>query len=211
MNQKGLVAPPVAIVLIAVIGIGGYVFLRYQKTQRDNVSAPAQNQYANTPQSPVPNPLSLTVAVPADWKTYRNEKYGFEVKYPPTGSVAEIPAEPDRVVSAVDFAMEGITVRVGFYKNGQDNTLKKFFQARSGVGVSETGAANDYRQISLNGTLAVKRADTLSGGRKIGASVLILGDQYYYVVSTGNQYSPDFDASREATFDTFLSTFKFAG
>ena len=39
---------------------------------------------------------------------------------------------------------------------------------------------------------------------KIGASAIILGDQYYYVFSTGNQYTSGFDKSVEATFDKFI-------
>lgn len=37
-------------------------------------------------------------SVPADWKTYSNDKFGFSFKYPPTSVVCEIPQFPPGVI-----------------------------------------------------------------------------------------------------------------
>lgn len=52
------------ILIIIVAGVGGYYYLQKTKYQ-----AP-------------PEPAPTTQDKFADWKTYRNEEYGFEVKYP---------------------------------------------------------------------------------------------------------------------------------
>jgi len=66
------------VVGLLIIAGGAYAFLTY------NQEAILQE----TPQLPIgqvidnQNPTA-TSNVPADWKTYRNEEYGFELKYPP--------------------------------------------------------------------------------------------------------------------------------
>ncbi|HBV01553.1 MAG TPA: hypothetical protein DEF00_04180 [Candidatus Taylorbacteria bacterium] len=63
-TQKGF-APLVWVIITAILLGGGYaVYRNYQQPTTDN------NR-------------SLEVAETKDWKTYRNEKYGFEFQYPP--------------------------------------------------------------------------------------------------------------------------------
>lgn len=85
MNQKGFILPLIAIIIVVATGIGGYVFVQRQKVKNENAYVPpVLNPYADAPQSSTSASTSTltTAAIPADWKTYRNEKYGFEVKYP---------------------------------------------------------------------------------------------------------------------------------
>jgi len=61
-----------AIAVIFVIGVGGYAAYQYYYTLTSE-SEPAELPIAGERENS--NPI-------ADWQTYRNEKYGFEVKYP---------------------------------------------------------------------------------------------------------------------------------
>jgi len=79
--QSGL-APILIVVLVAILGVGGYFLYT---SLRANPAKPESVAIYPTPVSvstPTPKPESTSSADMANWKTYANSKYNFSFKYP---------------------------------------------------------------------------------------------------------------------------------
>ena len=72
-NQKGF--SKIAIIIIVLILIGGAYFV-FSKKDKNIPAQDTENKSSQSKQSSVGN-LSLD-----NWKNYRNDQYGFEIKYP---------------------------------------------------------------------------------------------------------------------------------
>jgi len=69
-SQKGFTIPLIiAIIAVLIIGGGTYAIMHNKQQPKEKVETIAQNSASTTDNT-------------ADWKTYRNEKYGFEFRYP---------------------------------------------------------------------------------------------------------------------------------
>ena len=74
-NQKGF--SKIAIIIIVLILIGGVYFV-FSKKDKDISMQDTENQNSQS------NNSSADQLAMDNWKTYKNNKYGFEFKYPPS-------------------------------------------------------------------------------------------------------------------------------
>ena len=79
-NQKGFSNTVLIGIIVAIVAVGGYfVFSKKSEPIAQQTTPPPAITQTLTPQQPSPTPINET----ASWKTYKNDTYSFEVKYPP--------------------------------------------------------------------------------------------------------------------------------
>ena len=84
-KQKGFALPLVLIgvLLLSLIGAGGYYIYSQQKSKQ----LPIEKVENKTFLSPSPSTFNKT----ANWKTYTNTKFNFQIEYPPTWFIENLP------------------------------------------------------------------------------------------------------------------------
>jgi len=76
--NKGI-STPIGIIIIVLVALmaGGIIFWQYFGLEKKEIKAPEEKIIDET----------------ADWQTYRNEEYGFEIKYPEEARLLEFPSK----------------------------------------------------------------------------------------------------------------------
>lgn len=92
-TRKGL-APVVWVIIAALLLGGGYLLVQKSKIKTENVEPVAEQAVAPTAQKDAQS----YSPIPSDWKTYRNEKYGFEFTYPAIWSYDELPDPGEHLI-----------------------------------------------------------------------------------------------------------------
>lgn len=180
MNRSGVAPIPLIITIAVVAAVGGYL-----------VFAPEVQVSPTIPQGGTPAPVA-SFEETADWQTYRNEQYGFEMRYP------------------------------AFYRASEESSLKKvrFFHERSAE-LFLPGATIEVMEESVDSvvqklknrdpgiTRVVEEKDVVISGQSAKKLVLTTAvgfDDISYLLVKGNL---TFLLNGLQSQEQILSTFKF--
>jgi len=188
--MKNLKLPLVIIVILVV----GYLVLTAKQ---------ADNQNGITVQPPPSLPTDGTLIDTSDWKTYRNEQYGFEVRYP---------AEWKFQANENGFKFGTV---LDAYNYSQENEAYGYFDARSNpadYGHGAPGPLVREENFILGGVLSIKRI--FEGNGFDTATYPLTREVNYQFQRDGNYYYIQFtSASRNSAiwndFDKMITSIKF--
>jgi len=240
--------PWLKIGLISFLGVflaSGLVFAGYKLGQRrvaPIVTPPTPIPTIVTPTSvfvlsPTPIPIATIVATPtstmatptpdptADWKTYTNTKYGYEIKYPPGTKTGEGPGYEERIqeTSLTFFGprypgpgefTDGFGITLAVIKNPSQKTPMQFAQE------NYNGAKEDINNRILEGDISKCKVESAIRSNTTGArftyctqapgsGVLNLSEWYVKNGITYQIYAVLQNEDYLTTFNLILSTFRF--
>jgi len=196
--------------LIIIIFIGYLGFNVYKARQ---VKQAVLQQLSPSP-TPFLNPTPFPqLTIPSDWKTYRNEALGFELKYPKDLSVLEKPSSVEEIIFSTIKQSEQsapliISVRVD--KNEKDLNLTKWVDGLLWTDESNPLFKQNRREQTQLGGIKAERI--FSPGEGSSWKVIALHNDLFYSVNIGTLFNPEEEGKDIINLDTFnqiLSTFKF--
>jgi hypothetical protein len=98
----------------------------------------------SVPKSPTPTPDPT-----ANWKTYSNKEYGFEIKYPNTWSQKEFVSNPNQTFGIIFYEKEGLEKSVDIQIYNDDKGIENFAQGAKQITSVQKLSIGDYPAVKL--------------------------------------------------------------
>src|SRR3989338_6323585 len=229
-NQKGF--SKIAIIMIVLILIGGayFVFSRKDKNisflntenQNNLVASKTETIPSNIPENKTDNISQMGEKdTTSDWKMYRNDKYGFEFKYPLAWILRDGNKDykPTGLNNFYQFCNKAITIPnepLGPNDNFVERCEGEFFRVSIWKPLAEMKMiANDFAGLRLNKENKITIGDKSASEFMYSGNSEILGGVHtwhLFVIQTDNNiYSITGDSCMDDKTDCnqILSTFKF--
>lgn len=184
------------IVLVVVIaGVVGYFALvkNHEPVTQQTTTPPPVTTQAPAPEIPTATPTPVDETV--NWKIYRSEKYGFEVKYPPTWDLPYPDDGSDIHLASSPAGERGqkpgeVVVEIQAFHTKPSNVdllsfIKSNFLAKEG----ELGASGELTKTNLYG-LSVIKVEHAGGEGPDGPRYFIEkgSDKFFYILVYGKAY-----------------------
>ena len=204
----------IATIVLAVVLVVGSIVFAWQKSASNKVKSDLQSQI-NTLRNQV---QQLTKIIPADetagWKTYQNEQYGFEFKYPQNGEITTTGAQNAEICAEIKNTSSPYveTYWLCVFSAKPTQTLQDYITA-SDARFSSTLTVLDTHQIVIGQTPATQRTEQWLGTNenKNILETYIKRDGFVYSFHFGStkDLSSSLLSDDKKTYDAILSTFKF--
>ena len=200
----------ILIIVVVVVLVGGYfLFFQEEETTFNTRTIVNTNTAVNENTNTVAN--TNTEIDTSDWQIDTSEKDGYRIKYPREGTYRELSSgieDRDDMGYMVDFTLGDLGIRISADQNSVNAVaLNDLIDANL-----KGGVVDEYEQMSIKGMEMWKKYTFLptdTGSQRMGAGITVIGERYYYVFTTGNQFTPEFTLEREKLYNTFISTFEF--
>lgn len=157
MSQKGFANIALIILIVILVGMGGFYFFRKSKLTVQTIPN-LENKILPITQTQSDSPSTiLTQDKTADWKTYENAKYGIKFKYP----AILAPTEKEKTHPVAGKSFEIIFrennvqsfVVVVYLKNPTGDIDQSLNYLKTGYSDSQKTTVNNYPALSyLNGS-----------------------------------------------------------
>ena len=164
----------------------------------------------------------------SNWVDYFNQKWGYLVKYPPSGEVRKELKDQSQVY----FLLNNLGVWVEAYPNEEGIQSLEELAEKMNYFPPDTNVSYGYireyvqkhleiiqEETKVGLTPAIKltlKTKSNYGGKRIGEIILFFGENkesYYFIKSAlafDPVHSPEFTKEERELFETFVSTFRFA-
>jgi hypothetical protein len=203
MNRKIPTTIAISIVLIVAILAGGFIYWRYFSFQEE---------LANQPEIVIPEkPIDET----ANWQTYTNDQYGFEIKYPKK-FFPEVPSNQDLNIGLLTLSFnENGYYPIWLYVGGNEN--KKILDMINSTSTVGLEVKNNKKTINgLEWNIVEETEIPVEGIGTAGSALkfyTLNGNRTYIIecLDCNSQIFGDIAEEKRLTFDQMLSTFKFIG